>query len=157
MLPGRGRQRLRPVTPSDLTRADQGRTSRHPSLALRELLGTVDGERCRFPGCTRHRRLHAHHVLYWSENGRTDLANLVLVCPRHHTLIHREGFQLELDSDRRLQVRTREGTPVLHHPGLPWDTREIDIAIDADSLPPDSIEARMDLGYVVSVVMQQAA
>lgn len=30
----------------------------------------------RFPGCTRVRTLHAHHVTYWSAGGATDLANL---------------------------------------------------------------------------------
>ena len=55
-----------------------GRTTRVVSDALRELLGQVDGERCRFPGCTRHRKLHAHHVVYWSVGGPTDLANLAI-------------------------------------------------------------------------------
>ncbi len=77
-LPGRGGiVRLRPLTDADLTRFDLGRTTRQVSLPLRELLGTLDGERCRFPGCSRHRRLHAHHVVYWSAGGATDLANLV--------------------------------------------------------------------------------
>ena len=44
--------RLRPQVDADLTRWDLGRTQRLPSLALRKLLGTVDGHRCRFPGCT---------------------------------------------------------------------------------------------------------
>ena len=79
-LPGRGGiLRLRPVTDTDLTAYDLGRDSREPSLALRELLGSLDGERCRFPGCTRHKKLHAHHVVYWSADGRTDLSNLAIV------------------------------------------------------------------------------
>ncbi|MEX2292081.1 MAG: DUF222 domain-containing protein [Mycobacteriales bacterium] len=77
-LPGRGRVlRLRPVTAADLRRHDLGRTSREANAALRELLGTLDGERCRFPGCTRRKKLHAHHVVYWSDGGSTDLNNLV--------------------------------------------------------------------------------
>ena len=81
-LPGRGRRRLRPLTAADLRRHDRGRRQRLPSLALRELLGTLDGERCRYPGCTRRRKLHAHHVERWSEGGPTDLANLLLLCSR---------------------------------------------------------------------------
>lgn len=77
-LPGRsGTDRLKPLTPQDLRLHDLGRTRRQPSLALRELLGTLDGERCRFPGCTRHRKLHAHHVEYWAHDDVTDLDNLV--------------------------------------------------------------------------------
>ncbi len=50
-LPGRqGPPRLRPLTATDLELADLGRTRRDPSQRLRELLGTIDGEHCRFPG-----------------------------------------------------------------------------------------------------------
>lgn len=77
-LPGRdGTLTLRPVTPADLRRFDLGRTQRQASTSLRELIGTLDGERCRFPGCTRYTRLHAHHVVFWSNGGPTDLDNLV--------------------------------------------------------------------------------
>jgi hypothetical protein len=77
-LPGRGGVlRLRRFTAADLRRHDLGRTAREVSAGLRELLGTLDGERCRFPGCTRHQKLHAHHVVYWSHGGLADLDNLV--------------------------------------------------------------------------------
>lgn len=50
-LPGRGGNvRLRPVTAAALRRFDLGRSQREVSANLRELLGTVDGEGCRFPG-----------------------------------------------------------------------------------------------------------
>lgn len=124
-LPGRGGTvRLRPLTPAGMQRHDLGRSQRLPRLALRELVGSVDGERCRFPGCTRHRTLHAHHVRYWSDGGPTDFANLVLLCSRHHTLVHSQGFSLVLHPDRRLAVTMAEGVPVLHHPGLPWRSVE---------------------------------
>lgn len=156
LLPGRGAGgRLRPLTPADLRQHDLGRSTRTPSLALRELIGTLDGERCRFPGCTRRRALHAHHVVYWSEGGATDLDNLVLVCSRHHTLIHERGFRLTLHPDRRLSVATPEGLPLLHHPGLPWaDPAALDETARIDAV---GTTARMDLGYVVSVLVQQAA
>ena len=83
-----GQDTLRPLSAEDLTRHDLGRTRRLPSLVLRELVGTLDGERCRFPGCTRHRKLQAHHVLSWEWNGPTNLANLLLLCSRHHTNTH---------------------------------------------------------------------
>jgi hypothetical protein len=162
-LPGRdGVLRLRPVSPADLRRHDLGRTQREANLALRELLGTIDGERCRFPGCTRHKKLHAHHVVYWSAGGATDMDNLVLVCSRHHTLIHTQGFVLELHADRTLDVRTQDGVPILHHPTEPWAdptalARDRGQLVTAESLPPDHCTDRMDLGYVVSVLLAQAA
>jgi hypothetical protein len=160
-LPGRdGVLRLRPVTAADLRRHDLGRTQRETNLALRELLGTIDGERCRFPGCTRHKKLHAHHVVYWSAGGATDFDNLVLVCPRHHTLIHQHGFRLVLHADRRLEVRTADGVAILHHPAQPWgDPAALAVGrnVSSESLPPDHCTERMDLGYVVSVLMAQAS
>lgn len=96
-LPGRGGiLRLRPVTDTDLAAYDLGRDSREPSLALRELLGSLDGERCRFPGCTRHKKLHAHHVVYWSADGRTDLSNLT------SRKSHRSSSHKRWPIDRRL-------------------------------------------------------
>ncbi len=162
-LPGRdGLVRLRPITGADLARHDLGRSQRTVSDPLRELLGTLDGERCRFPGCTRHSKLHAHHVVFWRDGGRTDLANLVLVCSRHHTLIHVRGFALRLHPDRRLTVSSADGTPVLHHPAQPWgDPAALASgpgrSVSAATLPPDHCDARMDLRYVVSVVLAQAA
>ena len=160
-LPGRdGADRLRPLSAADRTTHDAGRTARAPNLALRELLESVDGERCRFPGCTRHRKLHAHHVVYWSDGGRTDLSNLVLVCSRHHTLVHQLGFRLILHPDRRLDVHTADDVLVLHHPVKPWgDPAELDPTglVFAGTLPPTHCDSRLDLGYVVSVRLQQAA
>lgn len=150
---------LRPLRPGDLAREDLGRSARLPSQGLRDLLGAVDGERCRFPGCTRRRRLHAHHVRFWRDGGATDLDNLVLVCSRHHTLVHQHGFGLVLGPDRRLSVTTADGVPVLHHPGLPWGEAEAldpDRHVSAETLVPDSV-SRMDLGYCVAVLLQQAA
>ena len=161
-LPGQSQLRLRVLTPDDVRRHDLGRSRREVSPALREVLGTLDGERCRFPGCTRHRKLHAHHVVYWSDGGPTDLANLVLVCARHHTLIHQHGFQLLLHPDRRLSVSTSDGLPVLHHPAPPWGApaelaHGCGQAVSAETLPPDQCNGRMDLAYVVSVLLAQAA
>lgn len=48
----------------------------------------VRDQMCRFPGCHRTRHLHAHHIVAWQLGGRTDLANLILLCERHHTYVH---------------------------------------------------------------------
>jgi hypothetical protein len=106
------------------------------------------------------RNLHAHHVVFWRDGGRTDLGNLVLVCSRHHTLIHRDGYQLVLSPDRTLTVRTRDDIPVLHHPGLPWQPAaglDVDERIDRHTLPPMWDGDRLDLRHVVWSVLHQAA
>jgi hypothetical protein len=88
-------------------------------------------------------------------------ANLVLVCSRHHTLIHAQGFQLVLHPDRRLEVQTANGVPVLHLPNRPWgDPTELDPAGRIGprcTITPPHYQPRMDLHYVVSVLLQQAA
>jgi hypothetical protein len=85
-----------------------------------------------------------------------------LVCARHHTLIHAEGFRLVLHPDRRLEVRTADGVAVLHHPAQPWgDPAELAAAcgqpVSADTLPPDHTSGRLDLRYAVSVLLAQVA
>lgn len=143
-----------PVAPVQLTVFDKGRTMREVPLALRRLLGQVDGERCRMPGCTRTAKLHAHHVRFWSLGGRTDLANLILVCSRHHTLIHAEGFQLTLHPDRTLDVRTADDVPVLHHPALrKGNAEELPTGVRITTPSGD----RLDLDYAVWVLRQHAA
>ena len=34
----------------------------------------------------------AHHVWHWCDGGPTDLPNLALLCPRHHTIVHQRGY-----------------------------------------------------------------
>ncbi len=157
---GELREHLRPIIAADLTRFDLGRSNRIVSPALRQLLGQIDGERCRFPGCTRTHKLHGHHVEYWSAGGPTDLANLVLLCSRHHTIVHAQRFQLTLRADRTLSLKSADGVPVLHHPRLaPQPAEALDPAgiITATTLPPIVTGDRLDLHYAVAVLMQQAA
>jgi hypothetical protein len=63
---------------------------------------------CRFPGCDRpHHWCDAHHVVHWAQGGPTALHNLVLLCRRHHRMVHgRGGFTLGLE----------EGRPVFRRP-----------------------------------------
>ncbi|MFB3737468.1 MAG: DUF222 domain-containing protein [Candidatus Velamenicoccus archaeovorus] len=62
----------------------------------------VRDRRCRFPGCDRpHTWCDAHHVVHWADGGPTALPNLVLLCRRHHRMVHRPGgFRLELEDGR---------------------------------------------------------
>lgn len=151
---------LRPFGGLDRTRFDAGRSSRDIPQALRDLLGSLDGERCRYPSCTRTRKLHAHHIRFWSDGGRTDLANLVLLCSRHHTVVHAAGIRLGLDPwSRALTVTTSTGQAVPHRPALPLEpAADLDPhrTIDAGTLPPQN-GGKLDLHYAVSVLMQWAA
>jgi Domain of unknown function (DUF222)/HNH endonuclease len=64
--------------------------------------------RCRFPSCDRpHTWCDAHHVVYWADGGPTALPNLILLCRRHHRMVHeRGGFRLEMEDGRPVFRRT---------------------------------------------------
>jgi hypothetical protein len=65
-----------------------GRATRLINRRLRRALEHRD-RTCVVPGCGATRGLHAHHLRHWEDGGRTELANLVLLCPYHHRLHHR--------------------------------------------------------------------
>jgi hypothetical protein len=63
---------------------------------------------------------------------------------------------------RRLDVHTPEGVPILHHPTQPWGNPAALATgrgrlVSPETLPPDQGDARMDLRYVVSVLLAQAS
>jgi hypothetical protein len=85
---------------------DVGRRTSVVSPAMRRAVILRD-RRCRFPGCERpHAWCDAHHVVHWADGGPTALPNLVLLCRRHHRMVHaRGGFRLELVDGRPLFKR----------------------------------------------------
>jgi hypothetical protein len=43
---------------------------------------------CQYPGCSAAHELEAHHLIPVERGGRTELDNLILLCPRHHKRLH---------------------------------------------------------------------
>ena len=77
---------------------DVGRRTRSVPAALRRALAHRD-RRCTFPGCGV-RVCDAHHLTPWAEGGPTSLDNLLLLCRRHHRLVHEGGWRVErIDAD----------------------------------------------------------
>ena len=74
-----------------------GRKSRIVPPAIARAVRARDHDRCTFPGCNNQRFLQCHHVEHWSNGGETSLVNLLLLCTRHHTLVHEGGFRIEKD------------------------------------------------------------
>ena len=69
----------------------------------------VRDRECRFPGCDRPPPwCDAHHVVHWADGGPTALSNLVLLCLRHHRLVH-QGFTVEM-TDGRPVFRRPDGS-----------------------------------------------
>jgi hypothetical protein len=85
---------------------DIGRRSRIVPSALRRALILRDGG-CAFPGCGRPATwCQAHHIRHWAHGGQTKLDNLVLLCARHHSVVHHEGWDVAIDPSTRLPVFT---------------------------------------------------
>jgi hypothetical protein len=80
---------------------DVGRRSAVVPSAIRHAV-IVRDRRCRFPGCDRPQAwCDAHHVVHWADGGPTALHNLLLLCRRHHRMVHAPGgFGLALEDGR---------------------------------------------------------
>jgi hypothetical protein len=89
-----------------------GRKSRIVPRAMQRALRARDSNCCSFPGCHNQRFLHNHHVKHWSDSGETNLKNLMLLCTRHHTLVHEGGFRIEKDFQDRWTFLRPDGIAV---------------------------------------------
>ena len=70
----------------------------------------IRDEHCRFPGCDRPSTwCEGHHVVWVTRGGPTELANLVLVCARHHHRLHQPGWHAKLLPDGTFEVTAYNG------------------------------------------------
>ena len=87
---------------SESTVIDVGRSKRVVSEPARRALTARDGH-CRWPGCERPASWSAaHHVVHWIHGGTTDLENLILLCHRHHWMVHEGNWQIVRGDDGRM-------------------------------------------------------
>ncbi|NYJ01138.1 hypothetical protein HNR19_001836 [Nocardioides thalensis] len=78
---------------------DIGRTTRTVPTAIWNALVLRD-RHCAFPGCNRLPiACDAHHIHHWADGGTTALHNLILLCRKHHTAIHRTPWTVAIDDD----------------------------------------------------------
>ncbi|VDR31991.1 Domain of uncharacterised function DUF222 [Arthrobacter agilis] len=85
---------------------DVGRAQRFFPPHLRRALVARD-KGCAFPDCSIPASwCEAHHVNPWSRGGRTSIGNGVLLCSRHHHVIHQGAWAVE----------TRRGIPWFRAP-----------------------------------------
>ena len=94
-----------------------GRTTRLANRAQRRALRGLY-KCCAIPGCTvAYDRCKLHHVIWWRNQGRTDLDNLLPVCSVHHANIHNDDWHIQLGPNRELTLRLPDGN--IHTTGPP--------------------------------------
>ena len=108
-----------------------GRKTRIIPKAIERALHARDRGCCRFPGCENRRYLHSHHVEHWSNGGETSVDNLMLLCSKHHTLVHEGGFRIERDFRNRWYFMRPDGVAV---PECGYSST--DIIDDSYDMPP---------------------
>lgn len=87
---------------------DVGRATRTIPPAIRRAL-VVRDKGCVHPGCEIPPEwCDAHHVESWADGGSTALDNLVLLCGKHHWIVHHTGWRIVF----------RQGIPHLIAPPL---------------------------------------
>ncbi len=148
---------------ADGTVLDVGRKQRTPPAAIRRAL-TVRDAHCRFPGCTA-RRCDAHHLQPWALGGRTALGGLVLLCRRHHTLVHEGGFSIHRATNDVITVVRPDGSTLEATAPVPrwaaYDPRPLGptesrlqaegIQVGPETTRPRGSE-RLDVGWAIDVL-----
>jgi hypothetical protein len=78
---------------------DVGRAKRVISGPTKRALHSRDGH-CVWPACERPASWsQGHHLVHWIHGGPTDLDNLVLLCLRHHRMVHEGNWQIAKTDD----------------------------------------------------------
>jgi hypothetical protein len=148
----------------DASLVSAGRKSRVVPAAMRRAMGERDEGRCRFPGCENRRWVDAHHIVHWARGGETKLDNLVLLCSRHHRLVHEGGFSLARKPGGALVFRRPGGRVVPASPspapgsaaGLRARNCEAGLQIAPDSLTSLGRGERYDRDLAVAGLLARA-
>ena len=145
---------------------DVGRKTRSIPTAIRRALSARD-TRCQFPGCSA-KRCDAHHIDHWMDGGPTSLDNLVLLCRRHHRVVHEGGFTLRWRPDQTIaffypggsELRVAPPQPRIDigHPLAPTTAR---LAAQGITITPRTLPTwdggPFNLGYAIDVLYRTAA
>jgi hypothetical protein len=83
---------------------------------------------CRFRGCGSTAFATAHHIVWWSRGGSTDLDNLLLLCGFHHRLVHEHAWTVERAVDGRVRWFRPDGS---RYRGGPERARAPDDGLEA--------------------------
>ena len=101
-----------------------GRTQRLFTQRQRIALSVRDGG-CRIPHCDRPPSwTEAHHIEHWHrDNGKTDVADGILLCRRHHMLLHNKGWSITRDGAQYLLTLPTDVDPLQRRIPMPSKSR----------------------------------
>jgi Domain of unknown function (DUF222) len=85
-----------------------GRKHRVVSPPMKRALISRD-KCCCYPGCTNDKWLDAHHVMHWVDGGETNMSNILLLCGKHHRLLHEGGYTIRKNFEGNWSFRTGKG------------------------------------------------
>ncbi len=74
-----------------------GRKTRVIPKGIERAVRARDNNTCRFPGCRNRRFVDIHHIKHWADGGETAIDTLMLLCSKHHTLLHEGRFRIDRD------------------------------------------------------------
>jgi hypothetical protein len=131
---------------------DVGRKRRTIPPALLRALHVRDGG-CRFPGCTHRAFVEGHHIQHWAHGGETKLENLVLLCGRHHQMVHEEGFRIDRYSDGTVMFIDPAGDAIEDSPPALHPERSAPLSPQTNR--PRMLQ-RLDLGAAVQGLVVRA-
>ena len=98
------------IVGADGVHMELGRTTRLANRAQRRALKAMY-KGCAVPGCcVAWDYVVVHHVKYFRNGGRTDIANLLPLCSKHHHLAHEGGWRFSLDAERNLTIIRPDST-----------------------------------------------
>jgi HNH endonuclease len=123
-------------------------TSQHLASAEQRLDLRSMHPRCAHPDCgVPFSRTQMHHVVYWSQQGRTLVSNLVPLCTKHHHDIHDRGWRMTMDEGRTCHWYRPDGSLYATVPPRRLDRRPVDAngAARTQSVPPSDGSADVTL------------
>jgi hypothetical protein len=139
-----------------------GRKTRTIPPAIRRALHRRDGG-CRFPGCSCRRFVDAHHIVHWADGGETAMDNLVLLCRRHHRLVHEGDFGVHVSAGKEIWFSyptgdtlpaTADGRCRGNAELIRVFSAEKDLEITPRTLPPEWDPGPMDYHYAQQLLEQ---
>ena len=115
-----------------------GREHRSFTPHQRIALAARDGG-CRIPNCPCPPSwAEAHHINPWSEGGKTDIADGILLCRFHHMMIHNNGWKIIREGADYYLIPPPDEDPAQRPVPMPSKSRILTRALRAGAPPPET-------------------